>query len=186
VEVYDTYEHEGVGVEIHYDMDPMSPREWDNATTMVSLAPRYNSPDDPQFPNEREAYERGSYALLERYLRVACGVVAFDQWSAGMDNWGYAYITRERADELGMTERYEDALNAETCEYAQWVEGQVYGYVVDPCGPDEDSCWGFIGDPDYAKQEANAMAHWVSVERAKRQQRRGRPLHHATLVQVQS
>lgn len=164
MEAVETYEHEGVTVEIHWDGDATSPREWDNATIMVTQADRYLSPDEPQFPNEREAFLRGDYELLERYLRTACGVVAFGQWQSQRDCWGYAYVTRERADELGITDP-DGALKAETDEYGSWAQGKAYGYIVDPDGPDEDSCWGFIGDIDYCKSEANSMAEWVAKAR---------------------
>ncbi len=160
----ETYEHDGVQVNIYDDEDPVSPREWDNATTMVCQADRYISPDEPQFPNEREAFGRGDYELLERYLRLACGVVAFGQWQSQRDCWGYAYITKERADEMGITD-YERALDGETNDYSDWAQGSVYGYIVDEGGPDEEACWGFVGDIDYCKEEANGMAEYVAKAR---------------------
>ena len=179
----ETYEHEGVTVSIYYDEDATSPREWDNATIMVCQADRYISPDEPQFDNEREAFQRGDYALLERYLRTACGVVAFGQWQSHYDCWGYAYVTKERADELGVTNP-DEALKAETQEYADWAQGICYGFIVDEEGPDEDSCWGYIGDDGYVKEAANEAAEYAAQCKAERQRKRGRALHHGTLVTV--
>ena len=177
----ETYEHEGVTVRIYPDTDATSPREWDNATIMVTQADRYLSPDEPQFDNEREAFQRGDYELLERYLRTACGVVAFGQWQSQRDCWGYAYVTKERADELGVTNP-DEALKAETQEYADWAQGICYGFIVDEEGPDEDSCWGYIGDDGYVKEAANEAAEYAAQCKAERQRKRGRALHHGTLV----
>ena len=177
----ETYEHEGVTVSIYYDEDATSPREWDNATIMVCQADRYISPDEPQFDNEREAFERGDYALLKRYLRTACGVIAFGLWQSQRDCWGYAYVTKERADELGITDPVL-CLKAETEDYEAWAQGEAYGYIVDEEGPDEDSCWGYIGDDGYVKEAANEAAEYAAQCKAERQRKRGRALHHGTLV----
>jgi len=181
MQALETYEHQGVRVGIYYDEDATSPREWDNATIMVTQAERYISPDEPQFPNEREAFERGDYKLLERYLRTACGVVAFGQWQSQRDCWGYAYITAERAQELGITDPA-GALRAETDCYCQWAQGEAYGYIVDEDGPDEDSCWGFIGEMDYCKEQANEIAEWVAKQRLEQQRLRGRSLRRASFA----
>lgn len=163
----ESYEHRGVRVDIYYDESPTSPREFDNATTMVVQADRYADIDEPQFPMEREAFARGDYRLLERYLRTACGVVAFGQWQSHRDCWGYAYVTRERAEELGVADPA-GALEAETEEYCDWAQGIVYGFIVADGTDDHDSCWGFIGDIDYCKQEANEAAEWVTRKREER------------------
>jgi hypothetical protein len=46
-------------------------------------------------------------------------------------------------------------------EWTYYLDGEVYGYVVTTLdGDDVDSCWGFIGDIDYCKEEANSAAEW--------------------------
>jgi hypothetical protein len=49
------------------------------------------------------------------------------------------------------------AVDAEVEEYARYLEGDVYGYVVAEDTPFHDSCWGFIGFK-YAQEQANEAA----------------------------
>lgn len=56
-----------------------------------------------------------------------------------------------------------EALNMEVEEYAKYLEGEVYGYIVGEDTPFEDSCWGFLGF-QYVKQEANGIAEHVARE----------------------
>ena len=52
-------------------------------------------------------------------------------------------------------------------EYASWVEGDCWGYVIkDEDGQDYDSCWGFIGH-EYATEEAEAALKSVIEDQRK-------------------
>lgn len=93
--------------------------------------------------------------------------------SKGHVNW-----PRERSAEEWIREQ----LLLEVKEYDAYLRGEVYGFVVDEDGPDEESCWGFIGDVDYCKQEANEAAEGVAQERAWRHKQRGRALHRMTFA----
>jgi hypothetical protein len=44
----------------------------------------------------------------------------------------------------------ENILKSEVEVYSEYIEGNVYGYVIDDPVTNEhiDSCWGFIGDHD--------------------------------------
>ena len=156
----ETYEHEGVTVQIHYDQDATSPREWDNLSVMVSTDSRYGTLDREATRDETEADSRRD-GLLERYLRLTEDVVAFSD-----TRFGFAYVTRERCEQLGAPiESAQDQLQGEIDEYNAWGDGEAYGYIVDKDGPDEESCWGYIGDIDYCKSEANAVAEYVAKAR---------------------
>lgn len=73
--------------------------------------------------------------------------------------------------------RADHILDAEIDEWDDWLTGNVWGYVITkPCADEHhedddleeiarcphsetiDSCWGFVGDPDYAWTEAVAEA----------------------------
>lgn len=54
---------------------------------------------------------------------------------------------------------------AEVKGYDSFLRGEVYGFVVDEGGPDEDSCWGFVGEIDYCKEAANESAEYVAQAR---------------------
>jgi hypothetical protein len=56
-----------------------------------------------------------------------------------------------------------DAVRTEVEEYAKYLEGQVYGYVVGSGTPFEDSCWGFLGW-DHVQREANEIAEGVAEQ----------------------
>lgn len=78
---------------------------------------------------------------------------------------GFAIITAEKwVEMMGDTprteEKFREVIDGEVGEYADWLEGNVYGYVVADDELGEDSCWGFIGDPDKSgcKEEANSAA----------------------------
>jgi hypothetical protein len=48
-------------------------------------------------------------------------------------------------------------LQGEVQTYSQWANGEVYGYTITgEAGEEVDSCWGFIGDLDYVRDEAKA------------------------------
>ncbi len=76
--------------------------------------------------------------------------------------------------------RTTEVLVAEAKEYASYLEGEAYGFIVtakdgetcQECGhqkePDVlDSCWGFIGDIDYCRQEARSVAELKAGSRAR-------------------
>jgi hypothetical protein len=97
---------------------------------------------------------------------------SYAQDSGGWDTSqiGFIYTTQARVDELGVPQdSIEEQLRNEVEEYAQYLEGDVYGYVIDT--PDEDhveSCWGFYGT-DYIKDEARAAAqHYVEKEQTRK------------------
>lgn len=51
-------------------------------------------------------------------------------------------------------------------EWNQYLSGDVWGYVVDDGGANEDSCWGFYGF-DYCKKEATDAAKSIAARIAK-------------------
>ena len=102
---------------------------------------------------------------------------------------GFIYISKEKAKkEFGgkVTEkRLVKLLEAEVEAYDDYLNGNVYGYRIlkeqKPCSkckvtpkPKQvDSCWGFIGDSDYALQEAKeAVDGMVSPAKKKGKGRR--------------
>lgn len=112
-----------------------------------------------------------------------------DEFGRGM-GWdtsmvGFVYTTRETmVEQCGETNAndpafVQKAVLAEVSEYDSYLRGEVYGFVVDPDGPDEDSCWGFVGDDDYVKAAANEAAEYAAEQKQERARRRGRPLHKA-------
>ena len=203
----ETYEHEGVTVELHYDDDYGSyanPRDNDNVTTLVCWHPDYILGDyqvkNPEgrgaigqiFETDTGRTDFSSMNVLHRYLTLVAGakritpLYLYDHsgisMSAGSPNvfdtgsWdttmvGFAYVTEDKlteccgdGDEYRTDEWLDKAIRDDVEYYDMFLRGEVYGFVVDPGGDDEESCWGFIGD-EYVREEANSMAEWVAKAR---------------------
>lgn len=116
---------------------------------------------------ERGALEESMVGLamtdhsgLYLHVDVADGSNVGDGWDTAFIGW--AYLTAEAAKELGDHAAPRDCALAEAREYAAYLSGDIYGYVVS----DEDddileSCWGFIGY-DYAVEEAHAIGRFTA------------------------
>jgi hypothetical protein len=83
---------------------------------------------------------------------------------------GWIYCTKARAHEewgkcAKALKQAEECLKSEVETYSQYLEGDVYGYVVsvpddedeDADGEELDSCWGLFG-MDYCVEEAKDRA----------------------------
>lgn len=103
------------------------------------------------------------FSLLDHSgLTVYLGASAHWADPGGWDSaWvGFILLTKTQAEswfgEQGLRERtqeqLEESLKGSFTEFANYVSGEVYGYVIkDPEGGpvDDDSCWGFYGDDSY-------------------------------------
>lgn len=175
----ETFQHNGRTVEIHTDEDPSSPREYDNYATLACWHRHRNLGDEQiEGMNADELHERVGdvIAILPLYVYEHGGITmstgAFScPWDSGQVGWGY--ITKSRAATMGepnldreTAERY---IREEVSTYDDYLTGQCYGYVIEGKDGDHlDSCWGFIGDLDYVRQEAKSAAEHIddpAVER---------------------
>ncbi|WP_050524048.1 hypothetical protein [Pseudorhodobacter wandonensis] len=67
---------------------------------------------------------------------------------------GFVYVTLEAVREgLGakrvtkaLREKAAEILCGEIVSYDAYLDGRVYGYVIEQDGEEVDSCWGFVGD----------------------------------------
>lgn len=174
--------HNGYTVKIIQDEDPESPREWDNAATLVCFHKRYQlgdadhgyqSSDYNGWDELRAAIERDHkpVAILPLGLIdhsgismfVGSGAHPFDYggWDSGQV--GFAFVSRAKAlAEWGkgnrvtkhVREMADKCLRSEVETYDQYLRGDVYGFVVEaPDGDHVDSCLGFYG-LEYCKAEA--------------------------------
>jgi hypothetical protein len=170
------------------------PRQWDNLSIMRCSHRNYRLGDGEPEGRHVEALERGGLRLLERYLRIVEGAVAFvplglidhsglslyagggSHWSdsAGWDSGtvGYAYVTRERCDELGAPiDSAERQMLGEIETYDQYLRGDVFYVVVeDDRGETLDSCGGFIGF-DTATEHARETLDWCEPDVAEKRAR---------------
>lgn len=180
MEPVESFTHAGLTVEIHYDDNRSSPREWSNVGTMVCWHRRANLGDetiDPETYFEDvhpvDFFKRhGARVVLPLYLYEHSGMTMRtgdanpfgDPWDSGQV--GFIYDTPEGVKECigdGATDEHiTAALKQEVEVYDQYLTGQVYGYVVKgPDGEDlddDDSSCSDIYGLDYARSEGRSAA----------------------------
>ena len=172
VDAIETIEKDGWTVSLYGDNDPMSPDEWDRLGTFEhGLDYTFGSPqsgDWDRFGDRTwDVYAR-ALSIFGDDVAAALPVYVADYGSSGLRAWETAdganavlYTTHKRLTELcGDEAEYHskewatEALREELKTWSQYLEGDVYGYVVTrPDGEHDDSCWGFYG-LEYATQEA--------------------------------
>ena len=113
--------------------------------------------------------ERGATVILPLglldhsglHMYVGAGAHMSDPggWDSGQV--GVIFDTTETRSTCGCKDwdkaRIEESLRAEVKEYDTYLRGECYGYVIkDAAGETTDSCWGFLGDIEDCKREAEA------------------------------
>jgi hypothetical protein len=147
---------EGVTVLVEYDLDPESPRAWDNfgRVTLVNRC-RYNFGDDTATAEELQALAKNpDLVTLPVFIYDHSGITINTTgfpcpWDSGAVGVISVDKVRARA-ELGVKRldlaRVRRMLRAEVETLDQYITGQVYGYrVQDSEGEELASCWGFYG-----------------------------------------
>lgn len=174
MELAEEYTRNGLEVKIHYDMDPESPREWDNVGTMICAHRNYNLGDEQANFSDYHSWEhikeellieeRKAVIILPLGLYDHSGITMYvgsshDRWDGGQV--GFIYCTQEDIDRewSGDKEQAEKYLRGEVETYDQYLRGDVYGITItNPRNGDElENCWGFYG-LEYTREEANAIA----------------------------
>lgn len=158
-------------IEINQDLDGYSPRNDDNLTTLLLSHPRYNLPWETSgrpASSLDELYQVAQdlqpvlilkvYMLDHSGLALAAGDSdPFSHLYYGMDSGmvGLVVVTRQAVKDLmGWTrvskqrlEKLERYAKAEVATYSQYINGEVYWYVIedDETGEVMDSCGGYYG-----------------------------------------
>ena len=168
-----------VRIHIKQEDNPESPRGWSNAWKWYSNHRRYAFDKengkylsiDDIFDGETEEGESINDAILRQnpefldvrpiYLAdhssISISLGSFnDPWDSGVG--AYAVITREQAeadapdlkgDDDKLIEAAYGWLEGEVESYQNYLDGDVYGYVVeDGSGDQTDSCWGYYSIDD--------------------------------------
>lgn len=190
MEAIETYEQDGFTVRVYQDEEPGSPAEWDQLGELVACDPlwrEYRFAERVTTSQEDRAIEDGGFTLLARYLCMTEGaeVLPFTfqdygssgarLYEAGEDTDRLAgFIVCDRAkiiaeygdDSPANREKARTVLSGELKEWGQYVEGDVYGYMIaGPDGEDYDSLWGMYGW-EYVVEEARAaLAATIEGER---------------------
>ncbi len=172
-EFCETYERNGLDVNIYYDTSPESPREWDNVGVMICSHRNYNLGDEQFNADDYDGWddlrkylvdERKAVIILPLGLYDHSGITMYvgdshDRWDGGQV--GFIYCTQEDIDREwdGDKQKAEDYLRGEVKTYDQYLVGDIYGFTITnpKDGEEIDSCWGFYG-AEAVKEEANSMA----------------------------
>jgi hypothetical protein len=193
----DTFEHAGIECAIYQMDDAGNPYdEYDCASRLLVLPEHARNYRSGELAPRADEYRTTAHGA--RYLRVVEGypvVIPFryDDYGSGgavvgatTDDderaSGYLVVDRETVirewgEEKTATADAERCARAELAQFAQWVAGDVYGFIVADGTPEESSCWGFYGHDGMTEQpdaydawtEARAMAEHAARERARRE-----------------
>ena len=184
MEAVETLEDEATGVivSLYQDDCPNNPREdgdW-HVSILTQLNDRFIQPDSNYDSRIVEAWERAYYVtrgqrnrrdteFVERYARAFLDAVAVDWYDDYQGGRVFGYITNEVAEREGIPHPT-SYLQNELKEYRAWVEGDVYGIIVESSGDELDSCWGYYGY-EYAMEELkmwfDSHVAYTHKERAK-------------------
>jgi len=175
---------DGRSLEIHVDDNPESPREWDNMGTMVCFHRRYrlgdkshnysekdfSSWDELRAKIEEDHHPALIYPIfLYDHSGITINMGGFADCDIARWDWGqvgFIFVSEEKVCKeysvksvtTEVLQRAKNCLLAEVEVYRQYLEGDVYGFVLraapkhcDVCnhtedGEELDSCWGFYGN----------------------------------------
>jgi len=172
------FDMDGVTVRIMSDFEPTNPRtEWDNVGTMVCFHRRYQLGDKHEFSieeakDEANRIEKQGGIVLPLYLYDHSGITIRTSpfscpWDSGQV--GVIWITAEnirseysvKRISKKIRQRATSMLESEVKAYDDYLTGNCYGYITeDPEGNQLDSCWGFLGDIEYCREEATSIAKY--------------------------
>jgi hypothetical protein len=163
------------------------PRDWDNFGKMICFHPRYDLGDEHDLTVEQveEMVERKDVHFLWLFLLDHSGLwMRTGRFECDAQGWdtsrvGIIYCTDEMIKaEYGKVGKVEikkafDLMESEVQTYSWYLEGSVYGYVVEAHENNriefDDSCWGFYGygkdsSWDYMISEAKSSIDYAIKE----------------------
>lgn len=151
-------EDTGVTLRIIYDGDADSPVA-DDESVLFAVYHRHRTNRQGHLPTAESAMEFAEANAGEDSEWAVFGLFAYEHGNimfrpskAGnpfndpFDSAQAGIIALKRATFEGDLFKIAEGI----CEsYSDWCNGEVYGYVVDdPVNGSDDSCWGYIGDPE--------------------------------------
>ena len=155
MDTIETIKYKGYTIQIEYDTDSNSPREWDNLGTMCLFHRHRNLPNESSLSmEEAQGLDHRTNLILPVYgyehggLSISTGKF-FHNWDSGQ--LGVIYVSHERIKQEYKDVPFEEALEKakgilenEVKIYNQYLTGEVFAYVtLDKLGEIVDSCCGF-------------------------------------------
>lgn len=178
MEAIETKKVRGYTIEIHYDTDAESPREWSTFGTMFCTHRRYDLGDKQIGSMAKGEFDkliqRKDVKYLPLYLYDHSGItMSTSPFSCPWDSGQVGIILATHEDirkEFGPKGRELQHISKravlsafklmrqEVETYDAFLRGNTYGYVIlDKKGETVDSCWGFLcinGKLDYVYESA--------------------------------
>lgn len=152
------FEHNGCQISIYRDEDPQSPDDWGNDDLFLIANHRQFSVQRKGFNCDKDTPKdhRKDYHVLPLYAYIHSGVaLSLDEfscpWDSGQVGW---VLVGKRCGFRSISK----AAKSLVSEWSSYLSGEVYGFVVEREGEQTDSCWGFVGDIKYCRDEAKAAA----------------------------
>lgn len=164
-------------IELHFDDNPESPREWDNLGTIYCTLRDYEFGDKDA---KQIDMDDKNYITLPIYAYIHSGIALSTsryypfncQWDSVLA--GQIYVSKEKIKNeynckritQKLTEKVINQLVNEISTLDSYLQGQVFGYVVKKqieCNQGDihneilDSCWGFY-DKNECLEEAKRAA----------------------------
>jgi len=150
-------------IKIEQDECPDSPRNWDNLGTI--FAPRNHIGEVETLPDgaimlHLYVYSHGGETI--RTSPFSCS------WDSGQI--GYVFCTKEDVrkefgeDDPETIEKAKKIMENEIKTLASWMEGDVWGYVIEKDGDLKDSCWGYYGQEGCLHDAKQMVDFYVEEE----------------------
>jgi hypothetical protein len=172
-------------IEIHQDDMDNNPREWDNLGTMVCFHRRYdfgdkkhgfNGPEDLQKKlDEKDCISLPIYMMDHSGLTIKTDPMIFQAMDSQGWDWGklgYIFADAEKIRKeysckritKAIREKVLEVLNQEIETFNQYVQGDVYFFLIkDESGNVLDSCGGMFG-LDYCLEQAKENANGITKD----------------------
>ena len=174
MDAVETIQYKNRDIEIHYDDNAESPREWDNITEFHCSHSRYNLGDrgfnyrtgQECIDVANEAKKKGD-VVLPLYLYDHSGItISLSPFSCPWDSGQVGFVIVRKQTMLEnfggkiftqkMKEKALKLAQGEVKDYDQYLRGEIYGYIIDD---HKDSCWGYFSIED-AIEEAKICIDW--------------------------
>ena len=176
---HSTEDYKGYKIIIKYDEDPMDPRSNDNIGKMICFHKRYDLGDNHDYDsNDYSGWDELREQLIKDFRNdVILPLYLYDHSGITMNTTGFScrwdsgqvgFIVVDREMLLALRgvkkitkkerEKLFEYLKSEVEEYDNYITGDAYGYVIEDEDEEEvDSCWGYLGDANYALSEAKSI-----------------------------
>ena len=147
----ESIEYGGYTIKIYPDPDTESPRSWGNLGKISLFHGKYKLPNELERTMEecKRLESNADWLVLPVYILDHSGVTLStepfnDPWDSG--RVGITAVEKAEALKRMPEETALEIMKREVRTYGQYLNGEVFGYVIEDKNDEEiDACWDFIG-----------------------------------------